>query len=131
MYYIYREPTKRDKIMKKTILFAIVACVICAPVYASDGGVYGEPEMQTTAEDFVRVERVARPIAKPAPKAPCGKCVKCANKVCGTPYEQVVNREYFVRETVQQYRPVVSYVPAGTYTTTRAVSGPKCSKCGF
>ena len=42
---------------------------------------------------------------------------------CGEPYEEVVNREYFVRETVQQYRPVVHYEPAGTYTTTRAVCG--------
>lgn len=117
--------------MKKTILFGAIACVICAPVYASDGGVYAEPEMQTTAEDFVRVERVARPIAAPAPKAPCGKCTKCAQKVCGTPYEAVVNREYFVRETVQQYKPVVHYVPAGTYTTMRAVEGPKCNTCGF
>lgn len=119
--------------MKKTILFGAIACVICAPVYASDGGVYSDynTEMRTTAEDFVRVERVARPIAKPAPKPACGKCTKCATKVCGTPYEAVVNREYFVRETVQQYKPVVSYVPAGTYTTTRAVSAPKCNKCGF
>ena len=128
MYYIHCEPTKRDKTMKKTILSVIAACVICAPVYASDGGVYGEPEMQTTAEDFVRVERVARPMpVKPA----CTKCNKCATKVCGAPFERVVNREYFVRETVQQYKPIVSYVPAGTYTTTRAVNGPKCSKCGF
>ena len=42
---------------------------------------------------------------------------------CGEPFERVVNREYFVRETVQQYKPVVHYEPAGTYTTTRAVCG--------
>lgn len=46
-----------------------------------------------------------------------------AEETCGTPYEEVVNREYFVRETVQQYKPVVHYEPAGTYTTTRAVCG--------
>lgn len=40
---------------------------------------------------------------------------------CGEPFERVVNREYFVRETVQQYKPVVHYEPAGTYTTMRAV----------
>ena len=28
---------------------------------------------------------------------------------CGEPYTRVVNREYFVRETVQQYKPVVHY----------------------
>jgi len=42
---------------------------------------------------------------------------------CGEPFEEVVNREYFVRETVQQYKPVVHYEPAGTYTTMRAVCG--------
>ena len=117
--------------MKKTLLFGAIACVICAPVYASDGGVYDEPQMQTTAQDFVHMGRAARPIAKPAPKPACDKCTKCATKTCGTPYEQVVNREYFVRETVQQYRPVIYYEPAGTYTTMRAVSAPKCNKCGF
>jgi len=118
--------------MKKFIVFGLAA-TLAGAAFASDGGVYGDynTEMRTTAEDFVRVERVARPIAKPAPKAPCGKCTKCANKVCGTPYEAVVNREYFVRETVQQYKPVIHYEPAGTYTTMRAVETPKCNKCGF
>lgn len=119
--------------MKKTILFGAIACVICAPVYASDGGVYGDynTEMRTTAEDFVRVERVAEPVVvKTVAKPTCNKCNKCG-KVCGEPFERVVNREYFVRETVQQYKPVVSYVPAGSYTTVRAVATPKCNKCGF
>lgn len=40
---------------------------------------------------------------------------------CGEPFERVINREYFVRETVQQYKPVVHYETAGTYTTMRAV----------
>ena len=116
--------------MKKTLLFGAIACVICAPVYASDGGVYSDynTEMKTVAEDYVRVDRVARPMpVKPA----CTKCNKCATRVCGEPFERVVNREYFVRETVQQYKPVVHYVPAGTYTTMRAVETPKCTKCGF
>ena len=115
--------------MKKTFLFGAIACVICAPVYASDGGVYSDynTEMKTVAEDYARVERVAKPVAKPI----CTKCNKCADKVCGEPFERVVNREYFVRETVQQYKPVVHYVPAGSYTTMRAVETPKCNKCGF
>ena len=49
-----------------------------------------------------------------------------AEESCGEPFEVVVDREYFVRETVQQYKPVVHYEPAGTYTTTRAV----CDKTG-
>jgi len=44
-----------------------------------------------------------------------------AGTACGEPFERVVNREYFVRETVQQYKPVVHYEPAGSYTTMRAV----------
>ena len=120
--------------MKKTILFGAIACVICAPVYASDGGVYADynTEMKTVAEDYTRIERVAQPVVQTvAVKPTCNKCNKCSGRVCGEPFEKVVNREYFVRETVQQYKPVVSYVPAGTYTTTRAVSAPKCNKCGF
>jgi len=47
--------------------------------------------------------------------------VEIAKPSCGEPFEEVVNREYFVRETVQTYKPVISYEPAGTYTTMRAV----------
>lgn len=48
---------------------------------------------------------------------------------CGEPFERVVNREYFVRETVQQYKPVVHYEPAGSYTTMRAMCGDNgCDK---
>ena len=113
--------------MKKLIVFGLVA-TLAGAAYASDGGVYGETQMKTTAEDFVRVERVARPMpVKPA----CTKCNKCATKVCGEPYARVVNREYFVRETVQTYKPVIHYVPADTYTTMRAVETPKCNSCNF
>ena len=59
---------------------------------------------ESTAEPVV--------IAEPAIDEPCGE-----------PFERVVNREYFVRETVQQYKPVVHYEPAGTYTTMRSVCG--------
>jgi len=46
-------------------------------------------------------------------------------------YEQptvdvVVKREYFVRETVQQYKPVVVYVPAGTYSRVRKTCRHNC-----
>ena len=44
---------------------------------------------------------------------------------CGEPFETVVNREYFVRETVQQYKPVITYQAAGTYTTMRAICEDK------
>lgn len=41
------------------------------------------------------------------------------------PMSAVVNREYFVRETVQEYKPVVKYVPAGRYVRVR----PACNEC--
>ena len=57
---------------------------------------------------------VVRTVAKPvAPKVvkPCG---------CGCDKsEEVVKREYFVRETVQQYEPVVQYIPTKTYTRVK------------
>ncbi|MBD5400520.1 hypothetical protein HDR61_02105 [bacterium] len=44
---------------------------------------------------------------------------------CVVPIERVVSRRTYVEETVQQYRPVVAYVPAGRYTRTRRV----CNEC--
>ena len=41
------------------------------------------------------------------------------------PVSSVVRREYFVRETVQEYKPVIKYVPAGTYVRIR----PVCDEC--
>lgn len=40
---------------------------------------------------------------------------------CNEPIEAVVRRDYFVRETVQQYRPIVRYVPSSAYTRVRRV----------
>ena len=40
--------------------------------------------------------------------------------------EAVVRREYFVRETVQQYKPVIRYVPSGTYTRVRRTCNRGC-----
>jgi len=58
---------------------------------------------------------VARPVVKPV----------CASACCGCDKrEEVVKREYFVRETVQQYEPVVQYVPTTTYTRVK----PTCTQ---
>ena len=70
---------------------------------------------ETTAEPVEVSEPVV--IAEPEIVEPV------VGTACGEPFERVVNREYFVRETVQQYKPVVHYEPAGTYTTMRAVCG--------
>ena len=66
-------------------------------------------------------------------KIVCEKPIVVAEPVkaepCGEPYARVVNREYFVRETVQKYEPVVRYEPDATYTTIRAVcDGTTCGK---
>ena len=53
------------------------------------------------------------------PSCGCNTCGKC-----GEMKEEVIKREYFVRETVQKYKPVVQYVPAGTYTRVK----PACDK---
>lgn len=42
------------------------------------------------------------------------------------PKQQVVKREYFVRETVQTYKPVVTYVPDGTYTRVKPACEFNC-----
>ena len=41
------------------------------------------------------------------------------------PVTAVVRREYFVRETVQEYKPVIKYVPTNTYVRVR----PACNEC--
>ena len=41
------------------------------------------------------------------------------------PVAAVVHREYFVRETVQEYKPVIKYVPSHRYVRVR----PVCNEC--
>ena len=60
-----------------------------------------------------------KPVARPATCDNCG-CIDCGTQ------EEVVKREYFVRETVQQYKPVVQYVPAGTYTRVKPTCNHGC-----
>ncbi len=73
-------------------------------------------------DESAMAQRPASMAVRPVRMMPAPRAV---NSDCG--FEQVVNREYFVRETVQQYRPVVSYVPSGTYVRTR----PACDECGM
>ncbi len=46
----------------------------------------------------------------------CHNHVVAANKLY-----RVVAREYFVRETVQEYEPVIVYIPTDTYTVIKKV----------
>lgn len=65
----------------------------------------------------VKTKTVAKPVLKPYVAE---NCHACAEK------HQVIKREYFVRETVQTYKPIVTYVPAGTYTRERPVCNYGC-----
>lgn len=47
-------------------------------------------------------------------------CTECMPTI-----ERIVDRRVYVEETVQQYRPVVRYEPAGRYTRMHRV----CSEC--
>ncbi|MBR5904687.1 MAG: hypothetical protein IKZ49_04105 [Alphaproteobacteria bacterium] len=126
--------------MKKFVLFALLAGIVSgvanADVYRESIDACDEAEMRAaldkaTAEKravitivecengVVKVKTKSKPIVK---KAECDACDVC--ETCGKKVEQVVKREYFVRETIQQYKPVVQYVPAGTYTRVK----PACDK---
>ena len=70
------------------------------------------------------VKSAVQPIYQPT-VVESAKCDNCGCIDCA-PREEVVNREYFVRETVQQYKPVVKYVPSGTYTRVRPTCKQGC-----
>ncbi len=50
----------------------------------------------------------------------------CGCNACGEAKEEVIKCEYFVRETVQKYKPVVKYVPDGTYTRIKPTCNQGC-----
>lgn len=121
--------------MKKFVLFSLIMAfattVANADIYRESVNDCDEMEMRAALDrasaqnraviTIVECENgVVRTIEKPAPRPmPVASVAKPA---CGCGCEQkeeVVKREYFVRETVQQYKPVVQYVPAGTYTRVK------------
>ena len=125
--------------MKKFVLFALFAAMFsgfaAADVYRESTNDCDEAEMRAALDRATRNNRAVITIVEcdhgvvrtttqtktveytPVVCDNCG-CMDCA------PREEVVNREYFVRETVQQYKPVVKYVPSGTYTRVR----PTCKR---
>ena len=126
--------------MKKFVLFSLImaltATVANADVYREtvDGGC-DEYEMRAALDkasatnravitivecDNGIVRTIEKPIARPVKPACTSTCCGCDKK------EEVVKREYFVRETVQTYKPVVKYVPAGTYTRVRPTCNHGC-----
>ena len=127
--------------MKKFVLFSLIAGMFSsaalADVYQETVKTCDEAQMRAALDRATVEHRAVITIIecengvvkvkqqnKVADTKPCNKCDTCTS--CGEPMEQVVNREYFVRETVQQYKPVVQYVPAGTYTRVKPACNHGC-----
>ena len=129
--------------MKKFVLFALIAAMFSgtamADVYRETVDTCDEAEMRAALDRATHDNRavitivecdngVVRTTVKSTTKTemfPVTTCADCGCVDCGV-REEVVNREYFVRETVQQYRPVVKYVPSGTYTRVRSACTHGC-----
>ncbi len=135
--------------MKKVFLIGLFASAIsvCLNAYA-DG--YVEKETVKTCEkisvdtvkyyDDVYILQVKEPAPKPAPKPnPCRHATsldvarKC-NCTKTTPKKLAPVRVKTYTEVIdhyQLYQPVISYKPAGTYTTRRFIDAhnPHCGTC--
>jgi len=128
--------------MKKIILFGIFAGFVCAGAYASDG-VYTETETINTYEtitintvkyyDVAPVHNVrVRPCRAASSIDLSRNCGGCATKLAAKKLAPVRVKTYTeVIDHYQVYEPVVSYKPAGTYTTRRYVQAPNphCGTC--
>lgn len=126
--------------MKKFVLLSLFASVFStvaiADVYRETINTCDEGEMRAALDRATRDKRAVITIVecengvvrvkptynvKPANVKPVETCgCGCSEK------QKVVKREYFVRETVQTYKPVVKYVPAGTYTRVRPTCNHGC-----
>lgn len=138
----YGESRPKGITMKKSVLLSLVAASFAGTAFASD-----YYQIRTTD---CRMESMQRVLDQATAErravitvVQCDKSTANENDVvvrtvqsydapvvrgddcaaCARPVERVVNRQYFVRETVQQYRPVIKYVPDGAYTRVRAVCG--------
>ena len=122
------------------MIASLFSTVAVADMYRESIDTCDEAEMRAALDRATRDNRavitivecdngVVRTVSQPQPQVQAQvqvsvkpACDTCGCIDCGT-QEEVVRREYFVRETVQQYRPVVQYVPAGTYTRVK----PTCT----
>ena len=121
--------------MKKIIILALAlfSSVAVADVYRESLNTCDEHEMRAALDratlnkravitivecdnGVVRTTTKKQPVVKSYEPSCCG----CEEK------QEVVKREYFVRETVQTYKPVVKYVPSGTYTRVKPVCNHGC-----
>ena len=128
--------------MKKIVLLSLVAILFAntavADIYQESVNNCDEAEMRAALDRAAATNRavitivecdngVVRTIEKPAPRA--AKPASCTAACCGCEQkEEVVKREYFVRETVQQYEPVVQYVPTTTYTRVKPTCNHGCNQ---
>ncbi len=117
--------------MNKIILTGIVATLIGASAYASDGGMVTETY---TSSEYVRANSDTIYYAeqvKPAParayttKHKCARPATMAAPVAVKTHTEVINH-YTV------YQPVTKYVPVGTVSTREVVETPRsCNRCGY
>ena len=123
--------------MKTTILSVLAAAMICAPAMASD---YIDTDLaeSVTSEVFRYETRVARAQddVRTVAVQPTARRVVVGHRPCAArrpaPVAQApvaVKTHSEVIDHYQVYQPVVQYVPAGTYSTRRAVS--PCNRCGM
>ena len=120
--------------MKKVNLMSVFAALASASAFASDYyketiNTCDEHEMRAALDKAAYENRsvitiiecdngIVRTQTQPKPSCGCN--------TCGEPKEEVVKREYFVRETVQKYKPVVKYVPDGIYTRVKPTCNHGC-----
>jgi hypothetical protein len=124
--------------MKKIVLFSLIAGLISsvaiADVYQESINTCDEAEMRAALDRATADKRAVITIVEcdngiVRTKTQAKPVVKQSYNTCGCgcdKKEEVVKREYFVRETVQQYKPVVQYVPAGTYTRVKPACDNGC-----
>ena len=125
--------------MKKFVLLSLVAALFStvanADVYRESIDTCDEGEMRAALDRATQDKRavitivecdkgIIRTTTKPAYTVKPVEVCDC--DCCDCEKEEVVKREYFVRETVQQYKPVVQYVPAGTYTRVKPTCTTGC-----
>ena len=138
---VTRECKQKGFNMKKFVLLSLFAVlfgsVANADVYRESVNDCDEMEMRAALDRASVANRavitivecdngVVRTIEKPVPRAT--KTYSAPSTCCGYQQkEEVVKREYFVRETVQQYKPVVQYIPAGTYTRVKPTCTSGCN----
>ena len=125
--------------MKKILFLSLIASIFAtcasADMYRESIDTCDEAEMRAALDRATQNKRavitivecdngIVRTTTKPQPVV-----TKPAFDTCGCGCEEkqeVVKREYFVRETVQTYKPVVTYVPNGTYTRVKPACDNGC-----